>query len=118
MEEMAKIMKGKQPEQPTVPIDLDDEIPIRERVEEEIAIVADSGKKKDVVQAESVEEFEWAKNLNKNMARMQMMMKEKGIDTAMDYADLDEGDDPLPPKFKFPNMKKFTGTDDPHLHLK
>ena len=118
MEEMAKIMKGKQPEQPTAPIDLDDEIPIRERVEEEIAIVADSGKKKDVVQAESVEESEWAKNLNKNMARMQMMMKEKGIDTAMDYADLDEGDDPLPPKFKFPNMKKFTGTDDPHLHLK
>ena len=118
MEEMAKMMKGKQPEQPTVPIDLDDKIPIRERVEEEIAIVADSGKKKDVVQAESVEESEWAKNLNKNMARMQMMMKEKGIDTAMDYADLDEGDDPLPPKFKFPNMKKFTGTDDLHLHLK
>ena len=30
MEEMAKIRKGKQPEQPTIPIDLDDEIPIRE----------------------------------------------------------------------------------------
>ena len=49
---------------------------------------------------------------------MQMMMKEKGIDTSMDYADLDEVDDPLPPKFKFLNMKKFTNTDDPHLHLK
>ena len=58
MEEMAKMMKGKQPEQPTTPIDLDDEIPIRERVEEEIAVVADPGKKKDVVQAESVEESE------------------------------------------------------------
>ena len=86
MEEMAKMMKGKQLEQPTTPIDLDDEIPIRERVEEEIA-VADPGKKKDVVQAESVEESEWAKNLNKSMARMQIMIKEKGIDTAIDYAD-------------------------------
>ena len=80
--------------------------------------MANPGKKKDVIQAESVEDSEWAKNLNKSMARMQMMMKEKGIDTTMDYVDLDEGDDPLPPKFKFPDMKKFTGTDDQHLHLK
>ena len=118
MEEIAKMLKGKQPEQPTAPIDLDDEIPIKERVEEEIAVIANPEKKKGVVQAESGEESEWARNLNKNMARMQMMMKEKGIDTAMDYADLDKGDDPLPLKFKFLNMKKFTGTDDPHLHLK
>ena len=70
MEEMDKMMKGKQPEQPAAPIDLDEEIPIRERVEEEITIVADLGKKKDVVQTENVEESEWAKNLNKSMARM------------------------------------------------
>ena len=67
---------------------------------------------------ESVEESEWAKKMNKTMARMQMVMKEKGIDTAVDYVDLDEGDDPQPPKFKFPNVKKFTGTDDPYLYLK
>ena len=54
MEEIAKMVKGKQPEQPTAPIDLDDEIPIRERVEEEVPLVANLGKKKDVVQAESV----------------------------------------------------------------
>ena len=49
-----------------------------------------------------------------------MMMKEKGIATPSDYADLtlDEEDDPLPPKFKFLNMKKYAGIDDPHLHLK
>ena len=87
-------------------------------MEEEIAVMVDSGKKKDVVQAENVEESEWAKKMNKTMARMQMVMKEKDIDTAVDYVNLDEGDDPLPPKFKFPNMKKFTGIDDPHLHLK
>ena len=45
-------------------------------------------------------------------------MKEKGIDMAVDYVDLDEGMTSCPPKFKFPNMKKFTGTDDPYLHLK
>ena len=63
---------------------------------------------------------DWAKNLTKAMAQMQVMMKEKGMATPMDYTDLtlDEKDDPLPQKYKFPSMKKYTGTDDPHLHLK
>ena len=40
--------------------------------------------------------------------------------TSMDYTDLilDEEDDPLPQKFKFPSINKYSGTDDPHLHLK
>ena len=47
-------------------------------------------------------------------------MKEKGLATSMDYLDLslDEEGDLLPPKFKFPNMKKYSRTYDPHLHLK
>ena len=47
-------------------------------------------------------------------------MKEKGIDTPLDYRDLDlyKGSDPLSKKFKFPDIKKYTGTEDPHLHLK
>ena len=54
------------------------------------------------------------------MAQMQMQMKEKGIDAPLDYTDLDlyKGCDPLPKKFKFPDIKKYTGTEDPHLHLK
>ena len=48
---------------------------------------------------------------------MQLLMKDKGIDTVMNYGDLDDKD-PLPKKFKFPEMKKFLGTEDPHLHLK
>ena len=54
------------------------------------------------------------------MAQMQMQMKEKGIDAPLDYTDLDlyKGSDPLPKKFKFPDMKKYTGMEDPHLHLK
>ena len=48
------------------------------------------------------------------------MMKEKGIDAPLDYTNLslEREDEPLPPKYKFPNMKKYSGTDDPHLHLK
>ena len=41
-------------------------------------------------------------------------MKEKGMDTSMDYSDLDlDDEDPLPKKFKFPDMKKYSGTEDP-----
>ena len=71
-------------------------------------------------QAENVEQSDWAKNMTKAMAHIQVMMKEKGMATTMDYTDLtlDEKDDPLPRKFKFSSMKKYSGIDDPHLHLK
>ena len=47
-------------------------------------------------------------------------MKEKRIDAPLDYTylNLHKGGDPLPLKFKFLDMKKYTGTDYPHLHLK
>ena len=48
------------------------------------------------------------------------MMKEKGIDAHLDYTNLslERDDDPLPRKFKFPDIRKFTGTEDldPHLN--
>ena len=69
---------------------------------------------------EEVEKLECAKDLAKTMAQMKIQMKKKGIDAPIDYADLnlDEDDDPMPLKFKFPDIRKFNGTDDPHLHLK
>ena len=71
-------------------------------------------------QEENMEQSDWAKNMTRAMTQMQIMMKENGMATPMDYVDLtlDEEDDPLPQKYKFPNMKKYSGTDDPHLHLK
>ena len=47
-------------------------------------------------------------------------MKEKGMDAPIDYTDLnlDEEYYPLPRKFKFPNMRKYSRIDDPHMHLK
>ena len=69
---------------------------------------------------EEIEKSEWAKDLTNTMAQMQIQMKEKGIDAPLDYTDLDlyKGSDPLPRKFKFPDMKKYSGIDDPYLHLK
>ena len=63
---------------------------------------------------------DWAKDMVKAMTQMKMQMKEKSIDAPLDYTDLDlyKGSDPLPRKFKFPDMKKYSGTDDPHLYLK
>ena len=48
------------------------------------------------------------------------MMKEKGIDAPLDYTNLSlkREDEPLLPKYKFLNMKKYSSTNDPHLHLK
>ena len=49
---------------------------------------------------------------------MQLLMKDKGLDAVMDYGDLDlVKKEPLPPKYRFPNIKKYNGIDDPHLHL-
>lgn len=70
--------------------------------------------------AENPEKLDWAKDLVKSMAQMQLMMKEKGVDAPMNYSDisLGEDDDSPPRKFRFPDMKKFTGVKDPYLHLK
>ena len=117
---MARMMRELKPEQPADPINLDEEIPTRERAEDEVTVLADPERQRNVNQPENVEQSEWAKNMTKTMAQMQSMMKEKGLATSMDYSDLslDGEGDPLHLKLKFPNMKKYSGTDDPHLHLK
>ena len=69
---------------------------------------------------EQIEKPDWAKDLAKSMAHIQVMMKEKGMEAPLDYTDLDlyKGDNPLSRKFKFFDMRKYSGNDDPHLHLK
>ena len=70
--------------------------------------------------SETVGKTDWAKNITKAMTHVQTMMKEKGIDAPLDYTNLslERDDEPLPLKFKFPDIRKFTGMEDPHLHLK
>ena len=67
-----------------------------------------------------IEKLEWGKDLAKTMFQIQIHMKYEGIDAPIDYTDLDlyKGNDPLPRKFKFSDMKNYLGTDDPHLYLK
>ena len=120
MGEIIKLIKENQPAPPTSSVDLDTKLLVRNREEDDVTVLADTIGQRNMGQVKNIEQSDWAKNLTKTMAQMQMMMKENGMTTPMDYADLilDEEDDPLPRKFKFPNMKKYSGTDDPYLHLK
>ena len=46
-------------------------------------------------------------------------MKNHGLNPDFVNVDLDfEERESLPLKYQFPSMKKYSGTDDPHLHLK
>ena len=68
---------------------------------------------------DDAENLSWANEMVKMVSYMQLMMKEKGMDNFRDYSDLDLYDeDPLPKKFKFPNIKKYVSTKNPYLHLK
>lgn len=120
MGEITKLIRENQPVQPFTPIDLDTEILIGERKEDDVTVLDDQIGRKSVRHTENMEQPNWAKDLTKAVTQMQMMMKENGMNAPMDYTDLnlDEEDDPLPPKYRFLNMKKYSGTDDPHLHLK
>ena len=68
MGEMAKMMRDLKPEQPMNPINLDDEIPVRERAEDEVTVLADPERQRNVNQPENVEQSEWANNMTKTMA--------------------------------------------------
>ena len=101
MREITKLIKESQPIPPFGLVDLDTELPVREREEDDMTVLTDPISRRDVGQAENVEQSDWAKNLTKTMAQIQMMMKENGMATPMDYTDLtlDEEDDPLPQKY-------------------
>ena len=120
MGEIIKLIKESQPTPPIGSVDLNTELPVREREEDDVTVLADLKSQKNMGQAEEVEQSDWAKDMTKAMTQIQVIMKENGLTTHMDYTDLtlDEEDDPLPHKYKFPSMNKYSGTDDPHLHLK
>ena len=120
MGEIIKLIKENQPVPPTSLVDLDTELPVREKEEDDVTVLADPISRRNMGQAENVEQPDWAKNMTRAMTQMKIMMKENGMTTPMDYADLtlDEEDDSLPHKFKFPNMNKYSSTDNLHLYLK
>ena len=53
------------------------------------------------------------------MDQLHTTLKKYGLNPNFVDLDLDlEKEELLPPKYKFPNMKIYSSTDDPHLHLK
>ena len=93
---------------------------VRKRLEVHVPTLEEPAIRLRVEIPREAERPDWAKDMVKAMAQMKMQMKEKGIDAPLDYTNLElyKGIDPLPRKFKFPDMKKYFGTEDPHLHLK
>ena len=51
------------------------------------------------------------------MDQLQAMMKKLGPNHDLPDLNLEE-DEPLPMKFKFPNIKKYDGTNNLHIHLR
>ena len=64
-------------------------------------------------------ESEWMKNTQRQVDQLQIALKKHRLNPNFVDLDLDlEEEEPLLPKYKFSNMKKYSDTDDPHLHLK
>ena len=64
-------------------------------------------------------EPEWIKDMKRQMDQLQTKMKNHGLNPNFVNVDLDlEKRESFPPKYQFPSMKKYSGIDDPHLHLK
>ena len=53
--EMTKLFKEKQPAQSSGPIDLDTELPVREREEDEVTVLADPMRRRNADQSEGAE---------------------------------------------------------------
>ena len=103
------------------PIELDAEKSSKKQAEDDFKnLLVDPMGRQNVDIYETVDKTDWAKNITKAVTHVMMMMKEKRIDARLDYTNLilERDDDPLPHKFKLPDMKKFTWTEDLHLHLK
>ena len=54
--------------------------------------------------------------MKRKIDQLQVVIKKHGL--RCDYANLDlEEEEPLPLKFKFPNIKKYDKINDLHIHL-
>ena len=81
------------------PFDLDVETSERRSIEgDQQTLPAEPVTRQRLDISEEIEKPNWAKDLMKTMAQMQIQMKEKGMEAPLDYTDLDlyKGNDPLP----------------------
>ena len=61
MREIIKLIKENQPAPPTSLVDLDTELPVREKEEDDGTMLADPIGRRNVGQAENAEQSDWAK---------------------------------------------------------
>ena len=93
-------------------------MPFGEQDTETITVLGEPSKEKLKAPADPTR-LEWVKNTQRQVDQLQIALKEHGLNPNFVNLDLDlKKEEPLPPKYKFLNMKKYFSTDDPHLHLK
>ena len=64
-------------------------------------------------------ESKWIKDIQRQMDQLQTTLKRHELNPNFTNLDMDLGEkESLPLKYQFPSMKKYSGTDDPHLHSK
>ena len=64
-------------------------------------------------------EPEWMKDMKRQMDQLQTAIKNHMLNPDFANVDLDlEERELLLPKYQLSSMKKYSGTDNPHLHLK
>ena len=91
----------------------------REREDDMKTVLVDLSMQEFQPPAGDSEQPEWAKEMAKMRSQMELLVKDKGLDAAIEYSDLDLlKEEPLPSKYRFSDIKKYDGTDDPHLHLR
>ena len=65
MREITKLIKESQPTPPFGLVDLDTNLLVREREEDDVTVLADPIGRRNMGQAKDVEQSDWAKNLTK-----------------------------------------------------
>ena len=70
MGEITKLIKENQPAPSTGSVDLDTELPMRNREKDDMTVLADPLGRKNIVLTEDMEQSDWAKNMTKAMIQM------------------------------------------------
>ena len=65
--EIIKLIKENQLAPPTGPVDLDTKLPVREREDDDVIVLADPIGQRNMGQVEKVEQSDWAKDMTKAM---------------------------------------------------
>ena len=78
---------------------------LREREDDMETVLTDLPKQELPPPAGDSEQPEWAKEMTKMRSQLQLLMKDKGLDAAIEYSDLDlVKEESLPPKYRFPEI--------------